>query len=359
MYYMTTTARRRVRTPGERRPGDAARRALDRFRPSVDDHFTVNSLADEMPSVAADIGEEVLCMRTDDNIVGAFKWRGAGVAARELSWQGAEGFITPSAGNAARGAAIAARVLRMRMTAVVPRTAPRAKTDGILDLYPEVELIIGGDTFDDCARSAQQLSQERGMPLLHPYDHPDVIAGQGTIIDDLIENCGSVPPHLVVPVGGGGLVAGLAQRLTELGRSDVTIHAVEAPGSNSMSRSLLAGRVVAAERPNARFGGSAVARVGGHALAICRAYSNLVIESVTEREIDGVIGNYETDRRDLLREGTPNLEPTSLVAVAALASIVRSNPGETVAVIGTGQNAPLWPEPTPRPTHLLFQRNRR
>jgi len=351
---MTATIERSTHT---RQAGDDAIAVIDTYRGYVDDRFVVEPLAFKMPREAAYIGEsDVLFADAADNTVGAYKWRGSIYGARMME---EEGFVIPSAGNAARGAAIAARVLDLSMIAVVPCTAPRAKMDGILELYPKAELIIGGNTFDDCARSAQQLSQERGMPLLHPYDHPDVIAGQGTIIDDLIENCGSVPPHLVVPVGGGGLVAGLAQRLTELGRSDVTIHAVEAPGSNSMSRSLLAGRVVAAERPNARFGGSAVARVGGHALAICRAYSNLVIESVTEREIDGVIGNYETDRRDLLREGTPNLEPTSLVAVAALASIVRSNPGETVAVIGTGQNAPLWPEPTPRPTHLLFQRNRR
>lgn len=355
---MTTTARRRVRTSETRQPGGAALRALDRFRPSVDDHFAVDSLADEMPSVAADIGEEVLCVRTDDNEAGAFKWRGACVAAQELSWQGAEGFVTPSAGNAARGAAIAARVLRLRMTAVVPRTAPQAKTDGILKLYPEAELILGGDTFEDCERVARELSTPM-TPLLHPYDHPDVIAGQGTIIDDLIENYGSIPPHLVVPVGGGGLVAGLAQRLTELGHSDaVTLHAVEAPGSDSMSRSLLAGRVVAAERPNGRFGGSAVARVGGYALAICRAYPRLeVVSNVTEDEVDWITEKYETDRRDLLREKTPSLEPTSLVAAAALASVVRNNPGETVAVIGTGHNAPLWPERAHRPPDHRFTRN--
>jgi threonine dehydratase len=329
--------------------GDEALAIIDAHRDTVDDHFSVDRLSDEFPRYARWLGHEgVYLAHAEDNLAGAFKWRGAFAGAQQLREQGSERLIVPSAGNHARGAILAAKALDMAVHVIVPTSAPPAKKEQLRELWesPKVSLHTVGRTFDDSLAWAYE--HPGYGTLLHPYDNTYVAAGQGTLVDDILA-VRSDTQHIVVPVGGGGLLGGVLGRLNELGRNDIRVHAVEAPGSNSLSSSMINGEVTAATQPNQRFGGSAVRYTGMHALHLCIGYSNLELHHVSEETIDIVIDDYQQDRTELLRHSTPNFEPTTLVAVAGLIEITADNPSEVITVVGTGQNDVL------RPQHLALR----
>jgi threonine dehydratase len=185
--------------------------------------------------------------------------------------------------------------------------------------------------------------------LLHPYDNDSVIAGQGTVVDDVL----ALHPdtkHFVMPIGGGGLATGILRRLDELQRNDITVQVAEASGSNSTTKSLSRGELTRADKPNARYGGSAVQRIGHRAFQEFQRSSNLNIVQVPERDVDMLSMLYLDGRRDLLRETTPNFEPTTLVAVAALRQL-RHLQGP-ITVLGTGRNDHVYPERQTRRYHV-------
>lgn len=340
-----------------RMSGEVARDIIDTYRGDVEDHFRVEELEREFPTFARFLGSDaVFLANAADNLAGAFKWRGAFAGAHALKEAGATGLVTPSAGNALRGGALAAKAAGMDYHGVVPVTAPLQKREGAKALYddPRFQLHVTGTSFDEALKWA--LEHPELGELLHPFNDPNVVAGQGTLADDILESAlGYGVRHIVAPTGGGGLVAGVLLRLRELERTDITVHAVEAPGSNSLSQSLRAGRVVDAEAPNARYGGSAVRRIGGYTLSVCREADNLRTLSVTEDEVSTLISDYEQDRSDLWRKNTPNFEPTTLVAVAALEQIVAKHPNEPTIVIGTGYNDSLKPAVRPKYTTQVLR----
>jgi len=331
-------------------PGEAARDIIDMYRGDVEDYFRVEELEREFPGFARSLGSDALFLaNAADNLAGAFKWRGAFSGAHALKEAGTTGLITPSAGNALRGGALAAKAAGMDYHGVVPTTAPLQKREGAKALYdsPRFQLHVTGNSFDEALEWA--LAHPELGELLHPFDDPNVVAGQGTLADDILES--TVGPdirHIVVPTGGSGLVAGVLRRLQERGRADILVHAAEATGSNSLSLSLRAGRAVDAESPNRRYGGSAVRRIGDYTLSVCRDADNLRTLTVGEDQVDALTESYEQDRNDLWRNNTPNFEPTTLVAVAALQQISHQYPGEPAVVIGTGYNDSLWPARTAR-----------
>lgn len=324
--------------------GEKAYDIIDTYRDDVEDYFRVEELEREFPYYAHILGSDaVFLANAADNLAGAFKWRGAFVGAHALKEAGATSLVTPSAGNALRGGALAAKTADMDYHGVVPVSAPAQKREGAKALYDSsrFQLHVVGSTFDEAY--AWALKHPELGEMLHPFDDPNVLAGQGTITDDILNSpLGSEVRHIVAPTGGGGLIAGVLNRLQELDRTDITVHAIEAPGSNSLSRSVRAGHIVAAEAPNARYGGSAVRKVGDYTLSICQFAPNLHIHTVADELVDGVTDLYLQGRTDLWRQGTPNFEPTTLVAVAGLQQIVRQHPDETTVVIGTGYNAPLY-----------------
>jgi threonine dehydratase len=162
--------------------------------------------------------------------------------------------------------------------------------------------------------------------------------GQGTIVDDLLRLKNNVD-HIVLPVGGGGLLAGVLDRLRELGREDVHVTAVEASGSNSLSRSFAAKKVAMAKAPNQAYGGSAVKFIGHRPLRSAMSYPNLRVVTANEADITHAIATYQKARNDFMRTDAA-FEPTSIVAVAGLYQINLGKYSNTV-VIGTGHNAPL------------------
>lgn len=324
--------------------GDQALAIVDRYRGEVQEHFTLDALGGEFPRFAHELGSNCIYLaNAADNLAGAFKWRGAFTGAQSLTERGHDKLLVPSAGNHARGAILAAKALDVSLEVVVPESAPHLKKDGLKNLWdsPKLSIRTVGRNFDEMLKWALA-HPERGR-LLHPYDDAAVSQGQGTLVDDILRQRPSMQ-HLIVPVGGGGLLAGVTNRLTELERSEVMVHAVETTGSNSLSLSLhYDGGVVSAEAPNQRYGGSAVAKIGNLALQAARKYARLTILSVSEEEVDDLTAAYQADREELLRQSTPNFEPTSLVAIAAVRQVVKRYPGESVAVIGTGQNDSLYP----------------
>src|SRR5690606_34112787 len=118
-------------------------------------------------------------------------------------------------------------------------------------------IIIRGENFDESLAYSYELVESQSSAMLHPYDDENVTLGQGTIVDDILEHKNDVE-HIVLPVGGGGLLAGVLNRLKELDREYIKVTAVEAPGSDSLSRSMAAGKLSEALSPNQLYGGSAV-----------------------------------------------------------------------------------------------------
>lgn len=322
-------------------------------RSFVHDHFRLEALSREFPRLSYQLGKQGIYLTVaSDNDAGTFKERGAIVKATRLKAEGVTSLIAPSAGNHARGSILAAKALGLDIHAVVPTTAPPAKKEGLRNLWDSPKLTIHtvGGSFDESL--AWALTNPQYGALLHPYDDPWIVRGQGTLANDILEANGGID-HIVVPVGGGGLAAGIMQELNEMGRSDVIVHAVQAHGSDSLARSIEHGSSTHATKPNQRYGGSAVRTIGREGLAIFQRYSNFRITNVSDQAVEGVTMDYTQDRSDNDRQRTPNFEPTTLVALAGLYSISAAYPGENIAVVGTGYNAPLWPERAKKQT-LVF-----
>lgn len=358
---MSITLERATQNQAPALQSDEALMIIDATRQEVNEHFKVEPLEVEFPSFAEELGGNVMLARTGDNEAGTFKWRGAMYGAYKLQEAGHDKLLVPSAGNAARGAALAAKALGMMINVVVPETAPPQKKEGIYELYksPSLGIVAHGKNFNESLQFS--LDHPELGALLHPFDDENVIAGQGTLMDDLLR----VSPdakHIVQPVGGGGLLGGNLRRTEELGRLDITHWGVEAPGSNSASRSLNSGRLEAAGNPNQRFGGSAVAKVGIHALNIMMESHNLqLVSGTTEQDVDNLIASYKYDRHKNLLEQVSPYEPTTLVAVAGLVKVVdrlrkEGRGDEPIVVLGTGHNAPL--EVEPQLQSYLFKRQK-
>jgi threonine dehydratase len=316
-------------------------------RPTVEDHFTVEKLRDEFPRFAQFLGADALYLaNAADNLAGTFKWRGAIVGATQLYERGVRSILVPSAGNALRGSALSARFLEIGIHGVVPTSAPRTKSEGAKEELwndPRFQLHVEGNSFNDSLGWAMD-HPELGA-LLHPFDDPNVIRGQGTILDDILasENGGEVS-RIVVPVGGAGLLAGILTRRDELQRYDIAVDAIEAEGSHSLSLSLDNNEISTADKPNPRYGGSAVKRIGRYAFEICRDAKNLHLHVAPDTEVDQLVDSYEADRYDLYRNDTPNFEPTTLVAISGLRQVTHAHPNEHIVVVGTGYNDSLRPQ---------------
>ena len=313
--------------------GNEALRIVNSYREQVEDRPRIESLDKEFPSYAQILGDNAIRLfRADKNKTGAFKWRGAIVGATLLAEQDAQHILVPSAGNHARGAVWAARELGLAVTAVVPTTAPPQKSEKLRELWddPRLAIEIVGESFDESL--AWALAQTEGK-ILHPFGEL-VIPGQGTVVDDVLARFPDVE-NIVTAIGGGGLAAGMLRRLEELGRTDIHVIGAEAEGSNSARKSLAAGDLQPADAPNARYGGSAVRTMGQHALDIFARSSNFQILPVPESDVNELIELYTYDREQSGRQAWPNLEPTSLVAVAAMRQQIRSRP---TVVIATGHN---------------------
>lgn len=261
---------------------------------------------------------------------GSFKLRGAYVRiAGLLPEERAAGVVAASAGNHAQGVALAASLLGVHATVFMPKGAPLPKIGATRDYGAEVRL--HGQVVDETLAAAQEYADRTGAVFIHPFDHPDIIAGQGTVGLEILEQCPEVGT-VVVGVGGGGLAAGIAVAVKSL-RPDVRIVGVQAEGSAAYPPSLASGRPVVIDRPTTMADGIRVGRPGDVPFGIVR---DLVDEVCT-------VGEDELSAALLLCLERAKLvvEPAGVAPVAALLGGRCTVRGPAVAVLSGGNVDPV------------------
>ena len=250
----------------------------------------------------------VLFKREDLQPVFSFKLRGAYNRIARLGEAGRRrGVIASSAGNHAQGVALAARRLGTRAVIVMPVVTPRIKVDAVRALGAEI--VIHGEAFDDAYTEARRLADLQGLEFIHPFDDPEVIAGQGTIGMEILRQMPAPPAAIFVPVGGGGLISGIAAYVKAL-YPDVRIIGVEPEESASMSAALAAGHPVRLPQVGIFADGVAVREVGQETFRLCQAYVDEMV-LVTTDQICAAIRDIFEDTRTLV-------EPAGALAVAGL-----------------------------------------
>jgi threonine dehydratase len=199
------------------------------------------------PRLSKRLGNTVWLKREDQQPIFSFKIRGAYNRIARLSQkERAAGVITASAGNHAQGVALSAKHLGIHAVIVMPKTTPEIKVEAVRAL--DAEVILAGDHYSEAQLHCDRLAQERGLTFVHPFDDPLVIAGQGTIADEIARQHPRELAAIFVPVGGGGLIAGIGAYVKSV-IPDVQVIGVEPVDSDAMKRSLKAGHPVSLESP--------------------------------------------------------------------------------------------------------------
>ncbi|GAA0912901.1 threonine ammonia-lyase [Streptomyces thermoalcalitolerans] len=264
---------------------------------------------------------------------GSFKLRGAYVRiAGLLPEERAAGVVAASAGNHAQGVALASSLLGVHATVFMPKGAPLPKVSATRDYGAEVRL--HGQVVDETLAAAQEYAARTGAVFIHPFDHPDIIAGQGTVGLEILEQCPKVRT-IVVGIGGGGLAAGVAVAVKTL-RPEVRIIGVQAEGSAAYPPSLAAGRPVAVENPSTMADGIRVGRPGDVPFAIVEELVDEV-RTVTEDALSAAL-LLCLERAKLV------VEPAGASPVAALlggADGLGDLEGPVVAVLSGGNVDPV------------------
>lgn len=281
--------------------------------------------------LSAKYGCNVYLKREDLQIVRSFKIRGAYNMIRSLSAEDrAKGIVCASAGNHAQGVAYSCKALGIKGKIYMPSTTPNQKVKQVRRFGGEfVEVILKGDTFDDAYEEALQACIDHGMTLIHPFDEPRIIAGNGTIAMEVMENLDTPADYMFVTIGGGGLAAGVSTYVKAVSPSTKVI-GVEPSGAASMSEALERGEVITLKEINKFVDGAAVKRVGGLTYDIC---SRLLDDVIKVPE-----GKACTTILELYNENAIVVEPAGSLPVAALDLYRDQIRGKTVVCIISGGN---------------------
>jgi threonine dehydratase len=272
---------------------------------------------DAAPRLSRRVGARVLLKREDLQPVFSFKLRGAYNRIAHLSAEErARGVITASAGNHAQGVAYAARHLGLRAVIVMPRTTPEIKVEAVTAMGGEV--VLEGDSYSDAQAHCDALAARTGLVFVHPFDDPLVIAGQGTIGEEILRQAHGRLDAVFCPVGGGGLVAGVAGYVKTL-MPDVRIVGVEPFEADAMYRSLAAGERVRLEQVGIFADGVAVRQVGARTFDVARRTIDEVVR-VSNDEICAAIKDVFDDTRSVM-------EPAGALSVAGLKTWVAARGG--------------------------------
>ena len=285
---------------------------------------------DVAPRLSRRLRNEVLVKREDLLPVFSFKLRGAYNKIAHLDEQErARGIITASAGNHAQGVAFSAQRLGVTAVIVMPQTTPQIKVDAVRSMGAQVEL--SGDSYADAKIRCDELIAETGRTFIHAFDDPLVIAGQGTIGKEILEHSQDRLSAVFVPVGGGGLIAGMAGYIKQL-RPDVRVIGVEPFEADAMYRSLKAGTRVRLEHVGIFADGVAVREVGEQTFAIARQTVDEVIR-VTNDQVCGAIKDVFDDTRTIM-------EPAGALSVAGMKAWVEREKVRdlTLAAVLSGAN---------------------
>ncbi len=295
----------------------------------------VYDVAQETPldvasNLSARLQNQLLLKREDMQSVFSFKLRGAYNKMVQLpSDRLAQGVIAASAGNHAQGVALAARQLGTRAIIVMPVTTPQVKIDAVRARGGVV--VLEGDTYDDACAHARQLAAEKALTFIHPFDDPDVIAGQGTIGMEILRQY-QQPIHAVfVAIGGGGLISGIGAYIKRL-RPEIKIIGVEPVDADAMARSLQAGERVHLSQVGLFADGVAVRQVGEETFRLCQQYVDEVILVDTDATCAAI--------KDVFEDTRSILEPAGALAIAGAKAYVEREQiqGQTLVAVASGAN---------------------
>ncbi len=290
----------------------------------------VETPLEEASGLSLNLGNRVLLKREDLQPIFSFKLRGAYNKVAHLSEDERQrGVIAASAGNHAQGVAFAARKLGIRAVIVMPVTTPAIKVSAVKAFGAEV--VLHGDSYSEAAEHCQTLVASTGMCFIHPFDDELVIAGQGTVADEILRQSAGRIDALFVPVGGGGLISGMAAYFKAL-RPEVKIVGVEPVDSDAMARSLEKGHRVHLDSVGIFADGVAVREVGKLTYEYCRKYVDEVIRVDTDELCSAIKSTYEATRSIV--------EPAGALALAGLKKYVREKKasGQTLVAVNSGAN---------------------
>jgi threonine dehydratase len=276
------------------------------------------------------IGNHVLLKREDQQPVFSFKLRGAYNKMARLDAQAlARGVICASAGNHAQGVALAARRLGCRAVVVMPVTTPKLKVDAVHALGGEV--VLQGDSYSDAYAHALGLQAREGLTFVHPFDDPDVIAGQGTVAMEILRQHQGPLDAVFVAIGGGGLAAGVAAYIKAL-RPEVRIIGVQTVDSDAMLRSVKSGKRVMLTDVGLFSDGTAVKQVGAETFRIVRE----LVDDYVCVDTDAVCAAI----KDVFQDTRSVLEPAGALPVAAIKQYAETHKlkGRTFVAITCGAN---------------------
>jgi threonine dehydratase len=276
------------------------------------------------------LGNRVLLKREDLQPIFSFKLRGAynkmaGLPRARL----ARGVIAASAGNHAQGVALAAQRLGCRAVIVMPITTPRIKVDAVRSRGAEVRLY--GDSYAEAYQEALRIKRKRGLVFVHPYDDPEVIAGQGTIGMEIVRQHPGDIDAIFVPIGGGGLISGIAAYLKRV-RPNVRVIGVEPVDAAAMAKSLKAGRRVTLDHVGLFADGVAVKEVGRETFRLCKQLVDDVVLVDTDEMCAAI--------KDVFEDTRVVLEPAGALAVAGAKAWVDRHAarGKTLVAVASGAN---------------------
>jgi threonine dehydratase len=290
----------------------------------------IESALDAAPRLSARLGHRVLLKREDTQPVFSFKLRGAYNKMAHLPAEALRrGVICASAGNHAQGVALAARRLGCKALVVMPTTTPSLKIAAVRALGGEV--VLHGDSYSDAHAHALELEAAKGLSFVHPFDDPDVIAGQGTIGMEILRQHPGRIDAIFVAVGGGGLISGIAAYVKAV-RPEIRIVGVQMNDSDAMLRSVRAGRRVQLGDVGLFSDGTAVKRVGAETFRLARRLVDDWVVVDTDAACAAI--------KDVFEDTRGILEPAGALGVAAIKQYAqrRAEQGETYVAITCGAN---------------------
>ncbi|MFN2377423.1 MAG: threonine ammonia-lyase, biosynthetic [Candidatus Binatia bacterium] len=303
---------------------------LERSLNSAVYDVAIESPLELAPKLSSRLGSEVWLKREDMQPIFSFKIRGAynKMAGLDPAVR-ARGVVAASAGNHAQGVAFAAHRLGCPAWIAMPVTTPSIKVDAVRAMGANVELV--GDTYADAATWALALAAERGLTFVHPYDDPDVIAGQGTVGLEILRQAGRRLDAIFLPIGGGGLAAGVAAVVKRL-RPEVKIIGVEPEEADAMDRSIRAGRRVELEQVGLFADGVAVKQVGEESFRICRE----LLDEIVLVDNDAMCAAI----KDVFEDTRTVLEPAGALSIAGLKAWVARHgaAGQRLVAVASGAN---------------------
>jgi threonine dehydratase len=281
---------------------------------------------EEMAALSRKLGIRLLLKREDLQPIHAYKIRGAyNKMSRLTPEELARGVICASAGNHAQGVALSAKKLGCKATIVMPETTPEIKINAVRSYGATI--VLHGDSYSDTYEELHRLIRLHGYVYIPPYDDPDVIAGQGTVAKEILDQSGRSLSSVYVPIGGGGLAAGVAAYVKAV-RPGVRVYGVEPEDSDCMARSIEEGRRVTLESPGLFADGVCVKQPGVETFRLCRRHLDGIVRVSTAETCAAIKDVFEATRAIC--------EPAGALALAAAKKHAKK--GETCACVVSGAN---------------------